>query len=86
MKRVSIRQLHEKTGQWVRLAKMHEQIIITERGRPVAALAPVRTPAKGNRFEARKLLPAYKKLRGKLSGGTDSGTILSEERDRNIDR
>ncbi len=86
MKRVSIRQLHEKTGEWVRLAKMHEQIIITERGRPVAALAPVRAPAKRNRFHARKLLPAYKKLRGKLSGGTDSGTILSEERQPNSNR
>lgn len=82
MKTISIRELHEKTGEWVRLAEAHEQIIITERGRPVAALAPFRTVAKANRFRGRKLLPAYKKLSGKLSGGTDSGTILSEERSR----
>ncbi len=82
MKTISIRELHEKTGEWVRLAEAHEQIIITERGKPVAALAPFRTPAKTNRFSGRKLLPAYKKLTGKLSGGTDSGTILSEERSR----
>ena len=82
MKTISIRELHEKTGQWVRLAEEHEQIIITERGRPVAALAPYRRPARTNRFSARKLLPAYKKFRGKLSGGTDSGSILSEDRDR----
>lgn len=86
MKRVSIRQLHETTGKWVRLAKMHEQIIITERGRPIAALAPLRTPAKRNRFHARKLLPAYKKLRGKIFGGSDSGLILSEEREPNASR
>ena len=84
MKSISIRQLHEKTGEWVRLAHMHEQIAITERGRPIATLAPFRTPAKANRFAARKVLPAYKKFRGKLSGGTDSGKILSEERERNM--
>lgn len=82
MQTISIRELHEKTGKWVRLAGTHEQIIITERGRPVAALAPFRTAARGNRFSGRKILPAYGQLRGQLSGGTDSGTILSEQRSR----
>lgn len=81
MKNVSIRELHEKTGEWVRLAEAHEQIIITDRGRPVASLAPYREPAQRNRFHARKLLPAYAKLRGKLSGGTDSSVIISKNRD-----
>jgi prevent-host-death family protein len=81
MKRVSIRELHEKTGEWVRLAETHEQIIITDRGQPVASLAPYRRPAKRNRFSARKLLPSYAKLRGKLSAGTDSGTLISQDRD-----
>jgi prevent-host-death family protein len=81
MKRVSIRELHEKTGEWVRLAEAHEQIIITDRGQPVASLAPYRQPAKRNRFTARKLVPAYAKLRGKLRGGTDSGALISTDRD-----
>jgi prevent-host-death family protein len=81
MKNVSIRELHEKTGEWVRLAEAHEQIIITDRGRPVASLAPYREPAKRNRFRARKILPAYAKLRGKLFGGTDSSAIISKDRD-----
>ena len=81
MKSVSIRELHEKTGQWVRLAEAHEQIIITDRGRPVASLAPFRRAAKPNRFKARKILPAYARFRGKLSGGTESGTLISEDRD-----
>ena len=81
MKHVSIRELHEKTGQWVRLAETHEQIIITDRGQPVASLAPYRQPAKRDRFNARKLLPAYSKLRGKLSGGIDSGALISKDRD-----
>ena len=83
MKTISIRELHEKTGEWVRLAEAHEQIIITQRGRPVAALTPCRLPVKANRFKARKLLPEYQKLSGKLSGGTDSGAIVSADRDRN---
>ncbi len=82
MKTISIRELHEKTGRWVRQAEAHEQIIITERGQPVAALTPYRTPAKANRFRGRKLLPAYKKLAGKLAGGTESGAILAGDRDR----
>jgi prevent-host-death family protein len=81
MKQVSIRELHEKTGEWVRLAEAHEQIIITDRGQPVASLAPYREPAKRNRFHARKLVPAYAKLRGKLSRGTDSGALISKDRD-----
>ncbi len=81
MKAVSIRELHEKTGKWVRLAEAHEEIIITDRGRPVASLAPYRSPLKVNRFSARKILPAYQKLRGKLSRGTGSGALISEDRD-----
>ena len=80
MKTVSIRELHEKTGAWVRLAETHEQIIITDRGQPVASLSPYREPAKRNRFRARAVLPAYAKLRGKLSGGTDSSSIISKDR------
>lgn len=86
MKRISIRELHEKTGQWVRLAEAHEQIIITERGRPVAALAPYRMSGKANRFKERMLLPAFNKLRGKLSDGTESGALLSADRDRGVVR
>lgn len=81
MKTVSIRELHEKTGEWVRLAETHEQIIITDRGQPVASLLPYRQPAKQNRFSARKILPAYGKLRGKLSGGTDTTRLISADRD-----
>ncbi len=81
MKTVSIRELHEKTGEWVRLAETHEQIIITDRGRPVASLAPYRRPAKRNRFTSRKILPAYARLRGKLSSGTETTALISDDRD-----
>lgn len=81
MKMISIRELHEETEAWVRRAEDHEQIIITDRGRSVASLAPYRRPAKANRFSDRKILSAYGKLMGRLSRGTDSGTLVSEDRD-----
>ena len=38
MKEVSIQELQIDTDQWVRMAARHGRIIITEGGRPVAAL------------------------------------------------
>jgi len=38
MKTISIRELHLKTGRWVRLAASRGPIVVTDRGRPVAAL------------------------------------------------
>lgn len=35
---------------------------------------------RGNPFLNRKLRPGYRRLMGKLTGGTDSVTIVSEER------
>lgn len=85
MKTISIRELHERTGEWVRAATLHEQILVTDSGKPVAVISPHRPPAKENKFKNRKLLPAYAKLFGKLSGGTDSTQIVSEDRDRGAD-
>jgi prevent-host-death family protein len=83
MKTISIRELHERTGEWVRQAVRHEQIIVTDRGEPVAALSPYSAPgSRGNKFKQRRLLPGYARLRGKLSGGTDSTQVVSAGRDR----
>ncbi len=40
MKTISIRELHLKTGQWVRHAASRGAIVVTDRGRRVAALQP----------------------------------------------
>ena len=40
MKTISIRELHLKTGQWVRHAASRGPIAVTDRGRRVAALQP----------------------------------------------
>ncbi len=44
MKTISIRELHLKTGQWVRHAASRGPIVVTDRGRRVAALQPFDAP------------------------------------------
>ena len=44
MKQIGIRELHLKTGEWVRSVALGEGVVITDRGRPVASLLPVCEP------------------------------------------
>ena len=82
MKTISIRELHEKTGQWVRQAGRHGQIVVTDRGKAVAAIVPRVAEPEVPYFARRKLTPAFRRLieRGRLRGGTDSTKAISEER------
>lgn len=82
MRKISIRQLHDATGKWVREAARIDELVVTERGRAVATIIPYREPPRGNLFKTRKLRPGYAALLGRLRGGTDSATIVSEDRDR----
>jgi antitoxin (DNA-binding transcriptional repressor) of toxin-antitoxin stability system len=82
MKTISIRELHERTGVWVRKAAALGVIVVTDRGRPLARLEGVTEGTAVNPFRTRKLRPGYARLRGRLGGGTDSTQIVSEDRDR----
>ncbi len=83
MKRISIRELHEKTGSLVREARRLGGLIVTERGAPVARIEPVDSRLPLNPFRDRKLLPRYARLvrSGKLGRGIESTRIVSEDRD-----
>ncbi len=83
MKRISIRELHEKTGAFVRAARRLGGLIVTERGAPVARIEPFDAKPPLNPFRDRKLLPSYARLvrSGKLAGGTESARIVSDDRD-----
>jgi antitoxin (DNA-binding transcriptional repressor) of toxin-antitoxin stability system len=81
MKTISLRELHESTGTWVREAARVGTLVITDRGKPVARLEAITADAKINPFLTRKLRPGYAKLRGKLGDGTTSTQIVSEDRD-----
>ena len=79
MKRIGIRELHLKTGEWVRSAALGEGVVITDRGRPVATLLPVRPADLSAPFRERRTLPEFDAL-PPVSG--DSGVHVSEDRDR----
>jgi prevent-host-death family protein len=83
MKRVSIRELHDKTGMLVREARRLGGLIVTERGAPVARIQPLDSRPPLNPFRDRKLLPGFARLvrSGKLGRGTESTRIVSEDRD-----
>jgi len=82
MKTISIRELHERTGAWVRKAVELGAITVTERGKPLVRLQSVLDVGPANPFQERRLRPGYARLRGKLGRGTDSTAILSEDRER----
>ena len=81
MTAISISELHEHTDLWVRKATEQEPIVLTDQGKAVAKIVPLRAEKAENPFLNRKLLPGFAALQSKLHGGTDSTQIISEMRD-----
>lgn len=83
MDKISIRELHRRTGKHIRRAAEVGEIYITDRGKTVAKIVPEEEPPRTPYFAHRKLTPAFRKLMeaGTLRGGTDSTTIISQDRD-----
>lgn len=40
MKTVSLRELHARTGEWVREASRSGAVVVTDNGRPIARIVP----------------------------------------------
>ncbi|HEY3353019.1 MAG TPA: hypothetical protein VGQ83_07205 [Polyangia bacterium] len=77
MKRVTLCELHERTGALVDLAAAGHPVVILRRGIPVAELHPstaARTTRTRSLPDRRRLLLRYPRLDG------DSGRFLEEER------
>ena len=75
MKTISIRELHTHTGLHVRAAS-REPIVVTDRGETVAVLQPpkmVHLPGRPFPKRNRSAMPVVQ---------TDSGKLISEDRDR----
>lgn len=79
MEQIGIRELHLKTGEWVRRAARGRGVVVTERGHPVASLVPFRSDALGLSFAERQLLPEFEAL-PEIPG--ESAVGVSEDRDR----
>jgi antitoxin (DNA-binding transcriptional repressor) of toxin-antitoxin stability system len=83
MKSISIRELHERTGQWVRGVRRHGEVLVTDRGKAVARLSPEAPRDEVPYFARRVWSPAFQKLAasGKLARGTDSTAAISADRE-----
>ena len=77
MTTITIRELHMKTGQWVRAAARGKRgLLVLDRGRPAARLLPAEEEA-GVEFSERKLVRGFDRL-PELS--VDSARLLEEDR------
>ena len=83
MKTITIRELHQSTGHWVRRAAEGE-VYVTERGRLVAKIVPAMPLPTKPFFANPKFTRAFLAQRKHLRGGTDSTQTISEERDREV--
>jgi prevent-host-death family protein len=81
MKTISIKELHDKTGHWLRRVKVEGEVIVTERGDPVVRMLPPARVSAGNPFARRKLLRGVARLIRRPIGGPDSAAIISGMRD-----
>ena len=80
MKTISIKDLHDKTGHWLRRVKTEGEVVVTERGTPVVRmLPPAKLPA-DNPFARRKLLRGVAAIMQRPIGGPDSAKIISSMR------
>ena len=83
MKTISIRELHARTGLWVRETAHYGEIRVTDHGHVIAALRlPEQAPAAGG-WGRRKLNPAFLRMKrtGQLGLTADSSRLISDDRD-----
>ena len=76
MKTISIRELHLKTGRWVRHAASRGPIVVTDRGRRVAALQPFDASVTGRPLPNREAA-----IRKRSKVPIDSAVYVSELRE-----
>jgi prevent-host-death family protein len=79
MKEISVRDLHLKTGDWVRKVSIERRIVISERGVPVATLIPFEPAHKATPFAKRRLLQEFVKL---PTIDHDSTDYIANDRDK----
>jgi prevent-host-death family protein len=83
MKTITIRELHNRTGELVREASRQGEIRVTDNGRVVARIVPQAEAPEIPYFARRKPSAAFKRLdhSGKTGRGTDSTISVSQDRE-----
>jgi len=85
---IPIRELHARTGHFVRKAAENMRVVITDNGKPIAQIQPLsisnesKTPRP--KWKNRVLIPGYAAIMNKPVKG-DSTIFISEDRDRGSD-
>lgn len=82
MKKISIRELHINTSQFVREAQEGSAILIERRGEPVAELRPVSTQVGLSDPAKAKLFASMEKIWEAMPEVGDSTEIIHEDRTR----
>ena len=59
--KVSVRELHARTGHYIRKAAGRQRVIVTDHGKPIAELAPFRQERETPFFARRVLRPDFQK-------------------------
>jgi antitoxin (DNA-binding transcriptional repressor) of toxin-antitoxin stability system len=86
MKRITIRELHARTGRLIRLAAEHGEILVTDHGKAVAKILPHVEEKTTPYFSRRKQTPAFRKLAAsdKLQTSRDTTQLISEDREDRV--
>lgn len=82
MKEISIRELHRRTGAWVRNARKYGAILVRDRNLPVAKLVPVSDEPFVNRFADWKPLKQFATALDRPVAGTPVEDVIGEDRNR----
>ena len=80
IRRISLRELHERTGSLIREASAAGYaVVVTDRGHPIATITPYAPDSERRRFENRQLTSAFEALQRKRVRG-DSTADVSNDR------
>ena len=82
MKSISIRELHRRTGVWVRTARKYGAILVRDRNVPVARLVPAGEEPAVNLFARWKPLRRFAGPLDRPVKGRPVEDAVSEDRDR----
>lgn len=93
MSTVGVRELKNRLTRYLRQTKNGDEIVVTERGRPIALLVPIRSAKRATSLEARLAalaaqgrltLPTRKPLKRirkvKIAGPTIAQTVIEDRR------
>lgn len=83
MRTITIRELHQATGRWVRQAQAGE-VYVTDRGHLIARIVPASPLPAQPFFVDPPLTKAFLRERSRLRGGSDSTETIGEDRDREV--